>query len=335
MKKQNKILLAVIIIFLILIILVFGLPLFSNSDQHDISVTTNPLLWEIEGDKPSYLYGSIHLAKEEVLTLPDVVMDKLNEVDAVYTEIKLDEETQMYVLQMSILSDGQTLDDLLPSDVLNRLHMFLNSKGYPSSTFSNYKIWMVNSYLALLDNLDDYMIRPELDAYIWNLAVSKGKNTGGIETADEQINIFDDLSIEEQIQLLNDTLDSLESYQQIGINPIDVMLDAYLQGDLKLIQDLMLTDYDENDSFDLKMKNSLIINRNYNMSERISQLINDNPDEQFFFTIGAGHFYGDEGIINLLEKEGFNVERVLFRECNNCDSGEISIDGRCYYPYEK
>jgi uncharacterized protein YbaP (TraB family) len=145
MKKQNKILLAVIIIFLILIILVFGLTLFSNSDQHEIRVTTNPLLWEIEGDNPSYLYGSIHLAKEEVLTLPDVVMDKLNEVDAVYTEIKLDEETQMYVLQMSILSDGQTLDDLLPSDVLNRLHMFLNSKGYPSSTFSNYKIWMVNS----------------------------------------------------------------------------------------------------------------------------------------------------------------------------------------------
>jgi hypothetical protein len=71
------------------------------------------------------------------------------------------------------------------------------------------------------------------------------------------------------------------------------------------------------------------------MSERISQLINDNPDEQFFFTIGAGHFYGDEGIISLLEKEGFNVERVLFRECNNCDSGEINIDGRCYYPYEK
>lgn len=71
------------------------------------------------------------------------------------------------------------------------------------------------------------------------------------------------------------------------------------------------------------------------MTQRISELITNNPDKQYFFTIGAGHFYGDDGLLSLLEEEGFTFTRVEFEKCEECDSGEVRIAERCYVPYSK
>jgi uncharacterized protein YbaP (TraB family) len=84
----------------------------------------------------------------------------------------------------------------------------------------------------------------------------------------------------------------------------------------------------------MKFIDNLLTNRNYNITQRISQLITNNPDTQYFFTIGAGHYYGEDGLITLLENEGFTITRVEFSVCESCDSGEVRIEERCYVPYE-
>jgi uncharacterized protein YbaP (TraB family) len=167
------------------------------------------------------------------------------------------------------------------------------------------------------------------------LALSKDKETGEIETVEEQIGIFDSFTVSEQIVLLNNTLDSLEEYDSIGQSITDEIKNAYLFGDLELLQDLSYSDYDENNPIDVKLRNRLITDRNYNMTKRISELIIDNPNTQYFFTIGAGHFYGDDGLITLIEAEGFTITRVEFDKCEECDSGEVRIEERCYAPYIK
>lgn len=110
---------------------------------------------------------------------------------------------------------------------------------------------------------------------------------------------------------------------------------AYLLGNLEVLQGLFLSDFDENDSIDVKLRNRLFIDRNYNMTKRISALITDNPDSQYFFTIGADHFYGDDGLITLLKGEGFTITRVEFDKCEECDTEEVRIEERCYFPYIK
>lgn len=120
--------------------------------------------------------------------------------------------------------------------------------------------------------------------------------------------------------MLSNTLDSLEEYTSNERSITDEMKDAYLLGGLKNLQDLSFSDYDENDPIDVKIKN---------------RLITDNPDTQYFFTIGAGHYYGDEELIALLEEEGFTITRVEFDKCEECDNGEVWIEERCYVPYSK
>ena len=334
MNKQYLFTGIVIIIIVIVVTLAFVSLRSKTSDNQILNVTKDPLLWRIEGENPSYLFGSIHLPDERVLILPDVVGEAIDEVDVVYTEIKLDTETQILTDQLSKLPSGQTIDDLVPHDVASRLDSYLKSKGLSLSLLSQYKIWAVTSTIVLLDKLVDLLKNPSLDQYIWNTANSKGKYTDGIETVQEQIDIFDSFSVDEQIEMLEGTLDELEYYANIGGSITDHMLNAYIEGNLELIQDLFLSGIDENDPLDMKFIDNLLTNRNYNITQRISQLITDNPDTQYFFTIGAGHYYGEDGLITLLENEGFTITRVEFSVCESCDSGEVRIEERCYIPYE-
>ena len=51
-----------------------------------------------------------------------------------------------------------------------------------------------------------------------------------------------------------------------------------------------------NDSLSIKIRDKVVNDRNINMTKDISNLIKDNPETQYFFTIGAGHFYGKDGL---------------------------------------
>ena len=334
---NKKYLITTVVVILLVAALSFAYFSLQNKDPEDetLNVTKDPFLWRIEGENPSYLFGSIHLPDERVLTLPDVVVEAIDEVDAVYTEVKLDSETQILSGQLSKLPNNQTIIDLLTEDVTTRLDSYLNTKGLSLSLFSQYKIWAVTATIILLDKLVELIENPSLDQYIWNTAVSTGKYTGGIETVQEQIDIFDGFSIDEQIEMLEGTLDELEYYENIGVSITDEMLNAYIEGNLEVLQDMALAGIDENNPLDMKYINNLFTNRNYNMTQRISKLITDNPDTQYFFTIGAGHYYGDDGLITLLAEEGFTITRVRFDRCEECDSGEILIEERCYVPYIK
>ncbi len=313
-----------------------------NSDGETIEPTVtnivDPLLWEIQTEPASYLFGTIHLRFENVLTLPDVVVEALNQSDVVYTEIKLDQETKMYASNLSMISEeNTTLDDLLPQDTADRLYSYLRDLGLNEISINilkSYKIWAIATSLSTLEHELEYYMNPTVDEYIWSLAISYQKETNSLETADEQIDIFDTLSLEEQILLLNDTLDYLYADSSDESNPINQTYNAYLTGDLETLEELILTDYDENNPLDQKIMSRLITNRNINMSNRIVDIIENNPSKSFFFAVGAGHYYGEGGLISLLEEEGLTIEEVPFETCSSCEDNEINIDNRCYIPYQ-
>ena len=46
------------------------------------------------------------------------------------------------------------------------------------------------------------------------------------------------------------------------------------------------------------------------MAGRVIELLLNNPGSSFFFAFGAGHFVGDNTIIDVVRKAGFVVEPV-------------------------
>ena len=46
------------------------------------------------------------------------------------------------------------------------------------------------------------------------------------------------------------------------------------------------------------------------MSKNIAELLLNNPGSSFFFAFGAGHFVGENTIVDVVRNAGFNVEQV-------------------------
>ena len=164
---------------------------------------------------------------------------------------------------------------------------------------------------------------PLLDQYIWNLAESMGKELDGLKTPVEQISIFDNLSLNRQINILEDTISTIKEYDKLDKTFPEDIEKAYVKGDLQTLNNLS----------NMGLWTDFIENRNINMSEIIENILDSNPEKKFFFSIGAGYYYGENGILTLLEDKGFTLTRVEFNTSDPCSIFEVNIKNRCYYPY--
>lgn len=328
----------VIIGFAVLLILVSYSGCLNQ--QEELDVTINPFLWRVEGDPASFLYGTIHVSDERVLTLPGIVIDAMDESDIICTEISYDLDSKSKTTNLYNLDDNETLEDILSEDLLERLYGYIDWAGHSRSAYSRYKIWYIALILPLknFDNKYDtnYLKDVFLDEYIHNLAILKEKEVAGIETIEEQTTVLNVLTTDEQIEYLTDALDFLEENAQIGGQLLESNINSYLEGDLDSFYEFYyetMHNYDENNELHKKILELSVTNRNYIMADYIEDEIIEHPDTQYFFAIGAAHFYGQNGIINIIKDKGYTITRVPFNESNDCVSPLIKIGKRCYLPY--
>jgi len=271
-----------------------------------------PFLWRIEGERSSYLFGTIHVSDPQVTTLSTVVEQAFQNSDAVYTEIPMDMQTQFAAVQGMILPGGKTLPEILPVDVIARANSYLGNimPGMSLDAMGQLKVWAIALTLPLLESQLKNLGAEPLDMALYNRAVAEGKEAGGLETADEQISIMDRMSAAEQERLLTDTLDYLDDAKQRGVDIMDEMAAEYLKGDLEGLGRLMTKYLDITDPFYDKLMDSLLIARNQLMAERVDVMLNANPGKSFFVAVGAGHFWGEQGVQKLLRGKGYSVTRV-------------------------
>jgi uncharacterized protein YbaP (TraB family) len=286
-------------------------------------------LWRIEGPVPSYLYGTIHIPDQRVLAIPDVVTKAMNASDAVYTEVVLDQATLSAAAAAGQLPAAQDLRTILGDEVFARL-LKIVIHGLGSNAPPGIEAFMAPvlarqtpiaamSQLVLLDYLPDLLAgRLPLDLMLHNTAVQAGKETGGIETLDEQTDVlFNSLPIEQQAKMLVAAIDEIE-HQKPGEHPVQHLVDLYLAGDLEpLAAELNEQDVGEA-AVEKQFQSRLIDDRNLKMAERIAARCRDNKTRSYFFAVGAAHYAGETGILAQLTRRGFKVTRLT-----NADAASI------------
>ena len=123
------------------------------------------------------------------------------------------------------------------------------------------------------------------------------------------MNIFEEMSIEEQLRLLDDTVEFMQQAQSRETSVAEQSVNAYLRGDLNQLMQY-LTSYMKDEPFYENLIKKLMDDRNIKMTDTILSLVNTNPNQTFFFAIGAGHFWGENGINTLLSKHGYAIQAI-------------------------
>jgi uncharacterized protein YbaP (TraB family) len=283
--------------------------------------TASPLLWKIGTTTPSYLFGTIHVPDARVVSLPPAVERALDEAQALFTEIPMDQGTQLGIMSKVLLPGEQKLADVIGAPLAARLEQAVVRtvpQGAPPGTANlvnsmlmRMKPWAAMTQLSVLEFLPDLMAgRKPLDSMLWSRAADAGKEVGSLETVDEQLAVFERFSPADQKRMLEMTLDALDEGAKKPKTLTQELIDAYLTGDLEILTQLMNDAMKADRELMARFTAVALDARNEVMAARIRERLAARPGKSCFFAVGAAHYAGPHGVVALLDKAGLPATRV-------------------------
>ena len=272
----------------------------------------NPFLWHLsKGDTGFYLFGTMHLADPSLQVLPEALEKALERSDAVYTEVSMEPAAQLEATRLMQRADGRTLQGALPAPLYQRSAAYLRSlnPALEMRPFEKLKLWAFSATLQFLEAQLNHPALPAIDAVIYRRAKKEGKEVGGIETVQEQLAAMEALSDNEQLLMLEATLDYLEQNRDY----VQIIQRLYRSGDekaLKAYLTSMMFQEEKYRALEERFMQLILYDRNARMAQRIVQKVKENPQKIYLFAFGAMHFLDRGSVIELLEKEGFEAVRI-------------------------
>jgi uncharacterized protein YbaP (TraB family) len=280
-----------------ILFLVFGIFSIFNQAQP----LEKALLWKISGnglEKPSYLFGTIHATCDA--TLDAATLKALEETKQLYLEIDMDDPMlQMQMMQGIAMKDGVTISSLVSEEEFVLIDEFLQENiGMSAKMINTFKPFMLSS--MLLPKLLDCEFQ-SVEMELMKVTKAQNEEVYGLETIGDQLQVFDKIPYQDQVNELLKTAKSDLSKEKEEMKKI---MDVYKTKDIEK----MLVVMDESDNkVSADNKDVLLVNRNRNWIPVIEKVIKSTPT---FFGVGAAHLAGDDGVIKLLCKQGYKVEAV-------------------------
>ena len=270
------------------------------------------LLWKVSGnglDKPSYLFGTYHLAslsiKDSIAALPQVQQD----VQQVYGELVMADmmkpETLMQMQQQMMLPADTTLKSLFSPEEFKvvsqavteylKVDIALLDRMKPAAIFQQLTV------LFYLKHTPGYNPQEQLDASFQQDATKAGKKVGGLETVQSQMDILFNKPLRRQAEdLYCFVSDPAKAERQAK-----ELIAAYAAQDLDKM--LQLMEEKEGTSCDPTPEEmaQLLYDRNQAWAKQMPALMQAAPT---LFVVGAGHLPGERGVLSLLKEKGYTVE---------------------------
>lgn len=290
----------------------------SKTDDETSSIT--PAMWKVTDDKgrTMTMLGSFHALKDECYPLPKALTDAYNSADilAVECDITMTNEDGEYMknlIKQMLYNDGTTLKDHISEDGMKILGEYLSTWGMSTDALQAYRPWAVSSTLdSLLIQDMDFDSDKGIDNYLLELAHSENKEIYEVESVDFQMNMLINFS-DDIYDLMFRSLEG--ETQETQKQSMEELYEAWKSGDTdKFIEE------DDNDELaaqtadDEKIaedyNNQMLYDRNKTMAAAIEKLLDE--DKNVFYVVGAAHYVGEGGILDLLEKDGYTVERIEY-----------------------
>lgn len=265
-------------------------------------------LWKIKGKHGNtvYLVGSVHLMRPDAYPLHQAYETAYQDSEKLVFEI--DEEIQdQFAAQMAVqnyagIEGGGLLKDKISAGDYAEIKALAKKNKVPMLTIDPFDPWFSSMQLAVMQYMNAGF-SPEygIDHYFMSKAQEDDKPILGLETMDEQFQIFDSMSYPVQVEMLKETLQESED--------IDAMIDAidenWREGDMEELEELLMEEFaDEPEFYDKLLKQ-----RNENWIPQLLPMLEDMNDD-YMVVVGAAHMLGDDGVLTLLEQEGYSAEQL-------------------------
>ncbi len=274
-----------------------------SSESEDL---TNALLWEMKIDgveKPSYIFGTIHMINKEDYFLPNGTLSAIEASEKMIYEIDIADMTDMSslmgIMGKIFMKDGKTLSDLISKEDFVIVSEHFKDLGLPMMMLEKIKPMFLSAF-AYGDMDPTSMQSGDIKSYemeLYDIAKSRNMETGGLETIDFQISVFDSIPYEAQAKMLVETIKAGDTEN----DEFKIMTEMYKS---QKINEMVSMISDEDSGYS-EYEDILLVKRNESW---IPQMIANAKAQPTFFAVGAGHLAGKSGVLKLLMKEGVTLK---------------------------
>jgi len=263
-----------------------------------------PDLWRVEKNgNTSYLFGSIHLGSPDMYPLSDAVYKAYEITNHLMVEIDLkpeDEAKMIPLVQKYGLNSTVPLEKRLSPEGLALYKQACTKKSLPCQQFSSYQAWFLSVQLSLMSMQKlGYQNELGIDKHFLKKAHQTKRNVISLETAESQFKLLGGFDQQQQESML---MQSLQMRKEGFVG----LFDAWKSGNDDAMLTMFQADFEQSGA--KEMYNALFDDRNINMAKKISKNIKAN--RSLFVVVGAGHIIGENGIVELLRKEGFKLVQI-------------------------
>jgi uncharacterized protein YbaP (TraB family) len=266
------------------------------------------LFWQVQSDNATvYLLGSIHYADESFYPLRREIERAFYSSDHLVVEINIDaakaKRYRNLIQQKGSYKGDATIRDEISAETYRQLEYRLRRLGIPMDMIHQQKPGILVLTLTAVQVLKmGFLPEMGIDAYLLRKASRSGKNIIELETVDEQIEVF--LNITDGDLLLREALLSLEDAE---MQMMDMMY-CWRRGDEDCLEAILFEDALTSYPSFVSIYDILFYRRNEDMVKDISTFLESTGT--YFVVVGAGHLVGEKGIPGLLKKAGYDVRRL-------------------------
>ena len=291
-----------VILFIIALISVAFIVSPSTSDisKKNKVKSSGSLLWKIEKEGlpgSSYIYGTIHMMPKDEFFIGEDAKKALKGSDALALEANIDMtiKEQIAMAKKIMLPTGKTYKDYMSKEDYDALYDYLVNKiGIKESKVKRYLMLKPFNLAGLV--LNEYYDGIEIyEMNFTKMAKKEKKEIIELEGVDFQLDLIDSIGISMMFPKANEL---------VYIEEFEKLITAYITKDLSVLEKEMNASIAKATVEEQQQMDLLLNTRNSNWIPKIDKMVNQ---QTTFIAVGAGHLYGDKGVIALLKAKGYTL----------------------------
>ena len=275
------------------------------------------LLWlATRGDRRIMLFGTYHFPHDETLRHLENLKPMIETAGAVYLEVSNDDQSAMERAlaedpSLMFITEGKTLPDLLEEDEWQRFSDEMRARTIPPFFAAKFKpVWAAMMLgIGPCEARNGAMDGAGIDKLIGDHAASLGTPSRSLEDFRTLLEMLDSFPMDEQLDMIRlffawpgDPDDMAYTLRQRYLNQEIALIWSYSRAvSVTFGGDTAQEDFE-------RFERLLLTDRNTGWIDVLLTA----PEDVLFAAVGAAHLPGENGVLHLLENEGFTIERLPF-----------------------
>lgn len=273
-----------------------------------LAASASSVLWSVEhGDQlRGYLLGTLHSEDPRMAEPPAVIWQAMERSNVFAMEIVPDMESLSLLNQaMYHDNDENDLESVIGAEMFDELAGYLEDYGLTRAQALTLRPWAA----AVMISVPPPDTGLFMDIAYAMRARAAGLEVISLETVEEQLAFLEGMEPAQEMELLTQAVSDYEQMESIH----DELVNLYLGGDLNALQQFS-NEQMEGSSEALRswFQTRGLDQRNRGMVEVMLQqwTADDGSPDVLFTAVGALHLPGENGLIELLRKQGYTLTPI-------------------------